>query len=325
MKIPLVSICTITYNHSQYIRECLDGFLMQKTNFAFEVLIHDDASTDGTEEIIREYEAKYPEIIKPIYEKENQWVKGRRGSNVFNFPRARGKYIALCEGDDYWTDPLKLQKQVDFLEGNPEYGLVHTDFDIHEIISGNYARNVIALQKPKMEWQEGSEFVRWYTGGYTKIITCTVCFRKSIYDRFYSIEDLQNVKVFGDIVLFCTIGGNSKVKYFSESTAVKNNLPESASQSQNFKKKIENSVHIANAFSYFANKYNIKKKYYMSYQKATKYNILKTGILKNDKSVFKFGLTSTSYNLNLIEKMLFSILFCIYPYLRKFNKLVIKR
>lgn len=118
---PLVSISCITYNHAPYIRQCLDGFMMQQTNFAFEVLIHDDASTDGTTEIIKEYEAKYPNIIKPLYEEENQWVKGRRGSAVFNFPRAKGKYIALCEGDDYWTDPLKLQKQVDFLEANPEY------------------------------------------------------------------------------------------------------------------------------------------------------------------------------------------------------------
>lgn len=117
----LVSISCITYNHAPYIRQCLDGFMMQQTNFAFEVLIHDDASTDGTTDIIKEYEAQYPDIIKPIYEEENQWVKGRRGSAVFNFPRANGKYIALCEGDDYWTDPLKLQKQVDFLEMHQDY------------------------------------------------------------------------------------------------------------------------------------------------------------------------------------------------------------
>ena len=119
----VVSISCITYNHAPYIRQCLDGFMMQQTNFAFEVLIHDDASTDGTTDIIKEYEAKYPDIIKPIYEEENQWVKGRRGSAVFNFPRAKGKYIALCEGDDYWTDPLKLQKQVDFLKKNPAYSM----------------------------------------------------------------------------------------------------------------------------------------------------------------------------------------------------------
>lgn len=118
---PLVSISCITFNHAPYIRQCLDGFMMQQTNFPFEVLIHDDASTDGTTEIIREYAEKYPDIIKPLYEEENQWVKGRRGSAVFNFPRAKGKYIALCEGDDYWTDPLKLQKQVDFLEANPDF------------------------------------------------------------------------------------------------------------------------------------------------------------------------------------------------------------
>lgn len=113
---PTVSISCITYNHAAYIRQCLDGFIMQETTFSFEVLIHDDASTDGTEQIIREYEQKYPNIIKPIYEKENQWRKGIGGSAVFNFPRAKGKYIAMCEGDDYWTDSLKLQKQVEMME-----------------------------------------------------------------------------------------------------------------------------------------------------------------------------------------------------------------
>lgn len=88
--------------------------MQQKTNFPIEVLIHDDASTDGTQDIIREYEKKYPNIVKPIYQKENQYSKGVKVSLVYNYSRARGKYIALCEGDDYWTDPYKLQKQVDF-------------------------------------------------------------------------------------------------------------------------------------------------------------------------------------------------------------------
>ena len=134
----IVSVCCLAYNHEPYIRQCLDGFVMQKTNFKFEVLIHDDASTDGTEEIIRDFERRYPSIIKPIYEETNQWVKGRKGSAVFNFPRAKGKYIALCEGDDYWTDPLKLQKQVDFLEGNLEYsGCFHNTMILNEIDGSN--------------------------------------------------------------------------------------------------------------------------------------------------------------------------------------------
>lgn len=137
----LVSISCITYNHAPYIRECLDGFMMQQTNFPFEVLIHDDASTDGTTEIIREYAEKYPDIIKPLYEEKNQWVKGRRGSAVFNFPRAQGKYIALCEGDDYWTDPLKLQKQVDFLESHPDYVMCTHHFNTYNQEDGSFGED----------------------------------------------------------------------------------------------------------------------------------------------------------------------------------------
>ena len=126
MNKPLVSISCITYNHSRFIKQCLDGFLMQQTDFDFEVLIHDDASTDGTQEIIKAYQENYPDIIKPILQSENQYSKGVRGINsTFNYSRAQGKYIALCEGDDYWTDPLKLQKQVDFLEANKEYSLCY--------------------------------------------------------------------------------------------------------------------------------------------------------------------------------------------------------
>lgn len=121
MEQPLVSICTLVYNHEPYLRECFDGFVMQKTNFAYEILVHDDASTDGSADIIREYTAKYPHLFKPIFQIENQYSRGGKILSTIQFPRAKGKYIALCEGDDYWTDPLKLQKQVDFLESHPDY------------------------------------------------------------------------------------------------------------------------------------------------------------------------------------------------------------
>ena len=116
----LVSIICNAYNHEPYIRDALDGFVMQKTDFPFEVLVHDDASTDKTAEIIRQYEEKYPDIIKPVYQTENQYSKKVSIGKTFQFPRAKGKYFAFCEGDDYWTDPLKLQKQVDALEKNPQ-------------------------------------------------------------------------------------------------------------------------------------------------------------------------------------------------------------
>ena len=120
----MVTIRCITYNHEPYIRQCLEGFVMQKTNFRFEAIVHDDASTDGTADIIREFADKYPGIIKPIFETENQYSKHDGSIRRIMDAHTHGKYVAICEGDDYWTDPLKLQKQVDFMEENPEYMLI---------------------------------------------------------------------------------------------------------------------------------------------------------------------------------------------------------
>lgn len=117
----LVSIRCLAYNHASYIRQCLDGFVMQKTNFCFEAIVHDDASTDGTAAIIREYAEKYPNIIKPIFETENQYSKHDGSLRDIMNVACKGKYIAMCEGDDYWIDPYKLQKQVDFMEQHPDY------------------------------------------------------------------------------------------------------------------------------------------------------------------------------------------------------------
>ena len=119
----MVSICCLVYNHEKYLRQCLDGFVKQKTNFKFEVLIHDDASTDSSAAIVREYEEKYPDLIKPIYQTENQHSKGIRITYTYQYPRVTGKYIAFCEGDDYWSDENKLQKQFDLMEMHPECSL----------------------------------------------------------------------------------------------------------------------------------------------------------------------------------------------------------
>jgi glycosyltransferase involved in cell wall biosynthesis len=115
-----VSICCLAFNHEDFIAQTLDGFLLQRTNFDFEIIVHDDCSTDGTRQIIESYQKKYPNIVKPIFQLQNQYSLGLKP--IFNhvFPKAVGKYIALCEGDDYWTDPLKLQKQVDYLNVHVE-------------------------------------------------------------------------------------------------------------------------------------------------------------------------------------------------------------
>ena len=119
----LVAIHCLVYNHEPYLRDCFEGFVMQKTNFRFVAIVHEDCSTDNSAAIIREYEAKYPDIFRPIYETENQWHKtdGSLGRIMNAAIDAIGaKYIAMCEGDDYWTDPYKLQKQVDYMESHFE-------------------------------------------------------------------------------------------------------------------------------------------------------------------------------------------------------------
>ncbi|AFK03055.1 glycosyl transferase family 2 [Emticicia oligotrophica DSM 17448] len=128
--IPKVSICVPTYNHEKYIRQMLDGALMQKTDFDFEIIIGDDASTDNNQQIIQQYVDKYPAIFRAFLHKENQGPKepkefGGRNNVLGLLKACKGDYVALCEGDDYWTDPLKLQKQVDFMETNPDYAICH--------------------------------------------------------------------------------------------------------------------------------------------------------------------------------------------------------
>lgn len=119
---PLVSIICLTYNQEKYVRDCLEGFISQKTSFPYEILIYDDASTDSTPDIIREYAAKHPSIFKPTYYTTNNYSQGLGFVGLYTgIKEAKGKYVAYCEGDDYWTDTSKLQKQVDFLEANPQY------------------------------------------------------------------------------------------------------------------------------------------------------------------------------------------------------------
>ena len=208
--IPLVSICCTTYNHLNYIRQCLDGFVMQKTNFPIEILIHDDASTDGTQDIIREYEAKYPNIIKPIYQKENQYSKGVKVSLVYNYSRVKGKYIALCEGDDYWTDPYKLQKQVDFLESHPDYVMCSHRFD-------QYYEDGHRLEKEKDDTFQGADYdLRNLIGGKWLTQTLTVMYRRSALD----LKQYERYGMSMDIILFYELLKHGKGYCFPEAMGV---------------------------------------------------------------------------------------------------------
>lgn len=143
-KSPSVSIVCVTYNHANYIRRSIDGMLAQRTTFPVEILIHDDASTDGTADIIRQYCKEHPDTIRAVLQTENKYSKGERVSAKYLFPLCTGKYMAFCEGDDYWTDPTKLQQQVDLLEQHPEYSAsFHRTTVSHEDGSASFDRPAV--------------------------------------------------------------------------------------------------------------------------------------------------------------------------------------
>ncbi|SMD46058.1 Glycosyltransferase involved in cell wall bisynthesis [Aquiflexum balticum DSM 16537] len=193
---PLLSICCITFNHFNYIRSALGGFINQDVDFPVEILIHDDCSTDGTRKIIWEFGEKYPDKVFPVLQSENQYSKigpQRMASNFLQ--QAKGKYIALCEGDDYWTDPLKLRRQVSFLEENPDFsvcfhgcqvlekGILKDDYitanrldrgksvyDTYDLAKGNFVHtpSIVFRNTPKIYQEE--MFLRSEVGDYMLLL-----------------------------------------------------------------------------------------------------------------------------------------------------------
>lgn len=161
-----VSVYCAVYNHEKYLRQCLDGFVMQKTTFPFEVIVHDDASTDGSAAIIREYTERYPNIFRPIYQTVNQYSQKVPIFLTFVLPMVRGKYLAVCEGDDFWCDPEKLQLQYDAMEANPD-----CHFCVHRTHRVSEDGKEVGSDIPNYHIPEGKltrdEFMRYALDSYT--------------------------------------------------------------------------------------------------------------------------------------------------------------
>ena len=198
---PVVSICCATFNHEPYIAKAIEGFLMQETDFPFEIVIRDDCSTDHTADIVRRYAERYPHIIRTFFEEENTYSKGVKAMQAI-FKLARGEYIAICEGDDYWTDPLKIQKQVDFLSRHDDYVLTYTAaeaFDENGVVenySGGVRRDVEAIELQKT----------------IPINTLTTCFRNVIRDFPPEFGGTR----FGDLFLWSLLGAYGKGKFLED-------------------------------------------------------------------------------------------------------------
>ena len=253
----LVSIRCLVYNHAPYLRQCLDGFMMQKTDFAFEVIVHDDASTDGSVDIIREYAAQYPHIIKPIYETENQYSKkdGAIGRIMDAAVHPDAEYIAMCEGDDYWIDPLKLQKQVSFLEKNPQFGLCYTKV---RLFNQQFQKLTKSWGGPGVNFHE---LLKENT-----IPTLTVIYRKKLLQQYRkNIQPEMQKWLMGDYPMWLWFSYESQIKFLNEETGVYRILVDSASHSINPDQNIQfwrSTIAIKRFFcTYFGVKYKSRRYY----------------------------------------------------------------
>ncbi|HVG14700.1 MAG TPA: glycosyltransferase [Chitinophagaceae bacterium] len=182
---PSVSVMIVTYNHEPYIRQCLEGVMMQQTTFPVDIIVGDDCSTDNTKCIIREFEEKYPGVIQAIYQERN--VGALRNGYEYCYPRLKGKYIAFCEGDDYWTDPLKLQKQVDFLEQHTECVI-----SFHRVNWVNQKSEIIKHQKAATEIQ----FYSWQDIFHIHIPTLSAVFRNCLKIDYRDMEKVLSLDAF---------------------------------------------------------------------------------------------------------------------------------
>ena len=307
---PLVSICCSTYNHENYIAQTLEGFLMQKCNFPVEILINEDCSTDKTASIIKEYEKQFPDVIKPVYQKENQYSKGVKPITKLLFPRVTGKYIAICEGDDYWTDPYKLQKQVDFLETNVEYGMVYTEFNRLNQKSGeiesNVFHNILGLKENTFE-----NFIinTWFLATFTWVFKSEfLAFSQEFINKEFNI---------GDLPLLLTISANSKVGFINETMGVYRVLANSASHSRdkkfnyNFRKKVYNIQ------TYYADRYNISDKVRLAIDIKYYQTIYIRAIIWNDTLLAKKAYKLLKLQKNLSVKYLIFYHLCKVGFVRK--------
>jgi glycosyltransferase involved in cell wall biosynthesis len=287
--ISLVSVPMLAYNHAGYIAQALDGILSQQANFEFEIIVGEDCSTDNTRSIVEKYIEKYPGKIRMLIRKNNIGLieNARKTLSV-----CRGKYLALCEGDDYWTDPFKLQKQVDFLENNPEYGMVHTDvnhyYEEEKRLEINYNKN------HGINFPSGDIF-KEYLKGNLFIKTASVVVRKDIFVEASDYNLFSERKwMFTDLPTWLGIAARTKIKYFEESTATYRLIKESASRTQDPIKKHRFHLSGYDICYYFWSKYSndpeIKKildKDYCKMMMGDAYKMNNVSLAKKAKAIFR--------------------------------------
>lgn len=308
---PKVVITSLAYNHELYVKDALEGFVMQKTNFPIVAIVHEDCSTDNTARIIKEYEKKYPDIIFPIFEEENQYSKqnGTLSRIMRTAIAASGaKYVAMCEGDDYWTDPLKLQKQVDFLESHPEYGMCYA--------------------KAKFYYQESKKYGKYLFGNEYNSLTDLLCntyaiptasivYKRDFIDyNYYKIIEKHPEWKMGDLPLSLYLASKSKLQMIDEPMVVYRILKESTSHFKSYDQYasfINSAYSVKKEFAKLNNVWNTCKK---CHHLNLRNELLRAAVVSNDFKALNKALKNNKgfdfkyyiYKLSSINIYIFKIL-----------------
>jgi glycosyltransferase involved in cell wall biosynthesis len=254
---PLVSVSMITYNHAPYISMAIEGVLQQKVNFPIELVIGEDCSTDGTQEIVAEYQKKYPDIIRVITSAKNV---GMKKNGLRTFKACQGKYIAFCEGDDYWQNPCKLQKQVDYFEGHPECGLVYSSYDVYHVKSKKKIKDFIKYRKRKLpENPSIADIVE----GKGVTLTCTAMVRRILCEQIIESDPYLHKSghfLMGDTQLWAELAAMARLYYIPESLATHIITEESATRSRDIGKVLRFEMSGAELQLYLCNKHNLPQR-----------------------------------------------------------------
>lgn len=302
---PVLSVLLLTYNHEAFIAESIESALNQKTDFEYEILVGEDCSTDNTREIVKEYASKYPNKIKLISSDSNV---GAIKNEIRLYEASRGIYLTFLEGDDYWILENKLQMQKDFLDSNPDYGLVHSDVDLLYHKSGKLIRNLNTSTKVVVN--NDTIYEDLLKPGHI-IKTMTACFRKDILSKHfdYNIVLERNWQL-TDLPIWLTLCFNSKSHYINESTAVYRLLEESASRSIDYQKKYSFHKSVFDIKLYFIEKHKSSEKIKLETELLKYSTLVADAVNLKDKNKIEIYLKELKYRKgNISMKIHLRILF----------------
>ncbi len=256
----------ITYNHASFIAQAIEGVMLQKTSYPFELIIGEDCSTDETRKIAFEYQKKYPDVVRVITSEKNV---GMKANGLRTLKACRGAYIAFCEGDDYWQHPHKLQLQAAYLEQHPDCGLVYSSYDVCHVGNKKQIKDFIGYKKLRMpENPSLSDIIE----GKGKPLTCTVMARRTLCEEISESDPYLHKSdhfLMSDTQLWAEMAARSRIHYMPESLATHNITEESASRSRNLGKVLRFEKSGAELRLYLCNKHNVpqelREKYELEY------------------------------------------------------------